>query len=169
MRLWLVFRVGYFLRLIKELNNIMPLPDILTQNPVNPTWGNSPVYTGQQNPKVQTTQGGVNVSYGTTTLDKIIAASLSGFALWKGAGYVPTTEQPQPQPQQVIQYVPTPTNNSNSSSSDGSFGGKAEKFITENSTLLLGLAGVLVLVQMKPLSRKNPLRQVQNGIKAVIK
>lgn len=110
--------------------------------------------TGGYNPnstipiRVSTLPNGTpQVSAGGTTLDKLLAALTTNLALIKGAGYIPTTQQPQ---QQYYDnpYAVNPYQNSIGGGSTGaSFGAGIESFIANNTGLLL--IGVVALVLFK--------------------
>lgn len=94
-------------------------------------------------PKININSGGVTYQTGQTTLDKILASVLSGFALYQNAGYVPTTTQPMQQPTVSpyaygASYQPIPPYTTGT-------GNAIESFITGNTGLLLIVGLGLVL------------------------
>lgn len=99
------------------------------------------------NVKVNTQVGGVQVTSGQTTLDKILATITSLAAIGKGAGYVPTTVHPQLAPTVVYQQ---PAGGAVPGGSElppvgARFGDSLQRFITENTGLLL-VAGVALVL-----------------------
>lgn len=103
---------------------------------------------------IATLPTGVNVSQGQTTLDKILSSVLSGLALVQGAGYVPTTAHPQAQSAATVQQQTLSFEQqlamqrlAAQNSTGGKFGDSIQKFITENTGLLL--VGVVAVVLFK--------------------
>lgn len=94
--------------------------------------------------KVTGQVGGIGVSSGQTTLDKILATITSLAAIGKGAQYVPTTTHPAqpnitfPEPIVAGAYQPQAT-------AGGQFGDSIQRFVTENTGLLL-LGGIALVL-----------------------
>lgn len=120
-----------------------------------PTWGSSPfpssgsstlppdwspiVFDSQGRVKVQSTQGGVNISQNVTTLDKILNSVLTLATIAKGRDYIPTTEQPQNQYSQYpLGYNPyTPSIDGQDTAS-----GKIEAWMKNNTGVVLIVAAI---------------------------
>lgn len=111
----------------------------------NPNGGYLPT-TQQQNVTLTTLPNGTpQVKVGGTTLDKLLATLLSFTALQKGAGYVPTTQQPvdynalaqQSAYQQQALYQQNLGNNN----PNANFGAKLQAFIEQNT----GVVAVVVI------------------------
>lgn len=98
-------------------------------------------------PKINTNVGGVNIVTGQTTFDKVLSTFLSSLALWKGAGYVPTTVQPvgnagyQSNDYALQQYL------LQQQYANQSTGANIENFLKNNTGLLL-MVGVGVVLLM---------------------
>lgn len=130
--------------------------------PLNPiVWGGS----GDGNPNNTTQQvilpQGVTVKGTYTTLDKLLASALSGLALFKGAGYVPTNVQPQ-------QYSSYPLGGEYPAGYQypaTNAGGRIQQFIEQNTGFLLLAGGAVVLLLMKPPVARNGIKR-RNGIRA---
>lgn len=109
-----------------------------------PTTTNEPV-------KIYSTQDGVTVSQGQTTLDKILATSLTLAAIVRNRDYIPTTQQPQ----QPIYYPQVVTNeNAVATENNTGIGNQIESLIQNNKGLILVAGAAFLLLQMKPLSRR---------------
>lgn len=110
-----------------------------------PTTTNEPV-------KIYSTQDGVTVSQGQTTLDKILATSLTLAAIVRNRDYIPTTQQPQQQPIYYPQAVAA--NNTVATENVTGIGNQIESLIQNNKGLILVAGAAFLLLQMKPLSRR---------------
>ena len=103
-------------------------------------------------PKIYSTQNGVTVSQGQTTLDKILTTSLTLAAIVRNRDYIPTTQQPQQQP---VYYPQTVTNeNTVATENVTGVGNQIESLIQNNKGLIIVAGVAFLLLQMKPLSRR---------------
>ena len=103
-------------------------------------------------PKIYSTQDGVTVSQGQTTLDKILNTSLTLAAIVRNRDYIPTTQQPQQQP---VYYPQTVTNeNTVATENVTGVGNQIESLIQNNKGLIIVAGVAFLLLQMKPLSRR---------------
>ena len=109
------------------------------------------------NIKINSNQGGVNVTQGQTTLDKALNTVLSLAAIVRGRDYIPTTEQPQNnggyynanQGYTAEQIYALQNQNNNTGT-----GQQIENLIQNNKGLIIAAGVAFLLLQMKPLSRK---------------
>ncbi len=103
-------------------------------------------------PKIYSTQNGVTVSQGQTTLDKILNTSLTLAAIVRNRDYIPTTQQPQQQPV----YYPQTVVNENAVATENvtGVGNQIESLIQNNKGLIIVAGVAFLLLQMKPLSRR---------------
>ena len=103
-------------------------------------------------PKIYSTQDGVTVSQGQTTLDKILNTSLTLAAIVRNRDYIPTTQQPQQQPV----YYPQTVVNENAVATENvtGVGNQIESVIQNNKGLIIVAGVAFLLLQMKPLSRR---------------
>jgi hypothetical protein len=96
--------------------------------------------------KINTQVGGVQVTSGQTTLDKILATITSLAAIGKGAGYVPTSVHPQTAPTVIYGTQPGFEPGGGAIPPVGAqFGDSIQRFITENTGLLL-VGGVMLVL-----------------------
>lgn len=101
-------------------------------------------------PKILTNAGGVQISTGQTTFDKILSTFLSSVALFKNASYVPTTVQPVNQyPSSAYDYQQQALLQQQLYAQQ-STGANIENFIRNNTGLLLVVGLGFVLLMTKP-------------------